>query len=229
VTKGNGKYALKPVITVIPTVVNGIDGFINPALLNNHVTVSAQQNGVVVRSTVPNAATGEFFLARLVPGNYDVVLTADNRATAVIAAVPVASTTSTVVVSSNSTPIDLQAAATPPGAISGTVVLNPVSATEIAYVAAKQSFSAGPTVTIKYQGVDVASGAYALSNLPTVAPQLGQYSAALPIMFATQPNTTPGTGKYVVEASANGYVTQSNLSVNVTTGNQPAINFTLTP
>jgi hypothetical protein len=75
----------------------------------------------------------------------------------------------------------------------------------------------------------VASGAYALSNLPTVAPQLGQYSAALPIMFATQPNTTPGTGKYVVEASANGYVTQSNLSVNVTTGNQPAINFTLTP
>lgn len=229
VTKGNGKYALKPVITVIPTVVNGIDGFINPALLNNHVTVSAQQNGVVVRSTVPNAATGEFFLARLVPGNYDVVLTADNRATAVIAAVPVASTTSTVVVSSNSTPIDLQAAATPPGAISGTVVLNPVSATEIAYVAAKQSFSAGPTVTIKYQGADVASGAYALSNLPTVAPQLGQYSAALPIMFATQPNTTPGTGKYVVEASANGYVTQSNLSVNVTTGNQPAINFTLTP
>jgi hypothetical protein len=229
VTKGNGKYALKPVITVIPTVVNGIDGFINPALLNNHVMVSAQQNGVVVRSTVPNATTGEFFLARLVPGNYDVVLTADNRATAVIAAVPVASTTSTVVVSSNSTPIDLQAAATPPGAISGTVVLNPVSATEIAYVAAKQSFSAGPTVTIKYQGVDVASGAYALSNLPTVAPQLGQYSAALPIMFATQPNTTPGTGKYVVEASANGYVTQSNLSVNVTTGNQSAINFTLTP
>ncbi|SDX37081.1 protein of unknown function [Collimonas sp. OK242] len=229
VTKGNGQYALKPVISVIPTVVNGIDGFVNPALLNNHVMVSAQQNGTVVRSTTPNATTGEFFLARLVPGNYDVVITADNRATAVIATVPVASTTSTVVVSSNSTPIDLQLAATPPNAISGTITLNPVSTTAVAFAAAKQSFAAGPTVTVKYQGADVASGAYTLSNLPSVAPQLGQYTAALPIMFATQSNTTPGTGKYVVEASAVGYVTQSNLSVNVTTTSQSAINFTLTP
>lgn len=229
VTRGNGKFALKPVVQVIPTVLNGIDGFINPAMLNEHVTVSAQQNGTVVRSTVPNATTGEFFLARLVPGNYDVVITADNRASAVIAAVPVASTTSTVMVSSAGAPITLQAAATPPGAISGTVTLNPVSATEVAFVAAKQKFAAGPTVTIRYQGADVATGAYTLSNLPSAAPQLGQFSAVLPIMFATQFNTFPGTGRYAVEASANGYVTQSNASVDITTGNQSGIDFTLTP
>ena len=92
-TKGNGKYALKPVVKVIPTAINGISGFVSPALLPSHVMVTAQQNGVVVSSTVPNATTGEFFLARLAPGNYDVAITADNRAASVISAVPVATTT----------------------------------------------------------------------------------------------------------------------------------------
>jgi len=58
VSMGNGRYALKPVINVIPTILNGIDGFINPALLGSHVMVSAQQNGTVMRATVPNATTG---------------------------------------------------------------------------------------------------------------------------------------------------------------------------
>lgn len=229
VTKGNGGYALKPVINVIPTVLNGIRGFINPALLTSHVALSAQQNGTIIRSTVPNASTGEFYLARLVPGNYDVVITADNSATAVIGTVPVASTTSTVVVSTVGAPINLQAAATPAGSISGTLTLAPVSATEVGYVAAKQSFLAGPTVTIKYQGADVVSGAYTLSNLSTVAPQLGQYSATLPIVFAPQLNTTPGTGKYALSASATGYVSQANTSVDITLANQSGLNFTLAP
>lgn len=228
VTKGNGKYALKPVIRVIPTVENGIDGFINPALLASNVMVSAQQNGTIISSTVP-AATGEFFLARLVPGNYDVVITADNYATAVIAAVPVATTTSTVAVSTSSVPINLLAAATAPHSISGTITLNPVSATEVGYAAAKQSFSPGPTVTVKYQGADMVSGAYTISNLPTVAPQLGQYTAALPILFVTQPTTIPGTGKYAVAASAIGYTTQTNALVDITAVNQSGINFTLIP
>ncbi|UUZ50559.1 DUF4382 domain-containing protein [Massilia sp. B-10] len=50
-TKGNGNYALKPVVKVIPTIVNGISGFVNLAQLGSHVMVSAQQNGVVVAST----------------------------------------------------------------------------------------------------------------------------------------------------------------------------------
>jgi hypothetical protein len=229
VKKGNGAYALKPVINVIPTVLNGIRGYINPAMLANHVMLSAQQNGTIVRSTVPNASTGEFFLARLVPGNYDVVVTADNSASAVIGTVPVASTTSTVALSTVNAPITLQTALTPAGSISGTVTLNPASSTEVGYVAAKQSFSAGPTVTIKYQGADVVSGAYTLSNLATVAPQLGQYSATLPIVFTTQINTTPGTGKYALTASANGYVSQGNSLVDITTANQSGLNFTLAP
>lgn len=228
VKKGNGGFALKPVVKVVPTVLNGINGFVPPALLTQHVMVTAQQNGTIVAATAPNATTGEFYLARLVPGNYDVVITADNSATAVIAAVPVATATSTTTLSSASAPINLVAAATAPGIIGGTIALAPVSVTEVATVSAKQSFAAGPTVTVKYQGVDIATGAYALT-LPTVAPQLAPYSATLPLVFTAQANTLPGTGKYKVEAAANGYAVQSVPSVDISTANQLGVSFTLIP
>ncbi|MNN68063.1 hypothetical protein D3C81_1837390 [compost metagenome] len=103
-----------------------------------------------------------------------------------------------------------------------------MSTTELATVSAKQSFAAGPTVTVKYQGVDIATGAYALT-LPTVAPQLAPYSATLPLVFTAQANTLPGTGKYKVEAAANGYAVQSLPSVDISTANQLGVSFTLIP
>lgn len=225
VARGNGTYALKPVIKVIPTVLNGISGFVSPALLSQHVMVSAQQNGAVVSSTTPNATTGEFFLARLVPGNYDVVLTADNSASAVVGAVPVASTTSTTALSTSAAPITLAASAT--GSIGGTVGLTPVSLTETAFVSAKQSFAAGPTVTVKYQGVE--AGAYLLNNLPLAAPRFAAYSATLPLAFSAQTNTVPGTAKYAVSASAFGYATSAPVTVDIGTTNQIGVNFALVP
>ncbi|MES2041954.1 MAG: DUF4382 domain-containing protein [Pseudomonadota bacterium] len=229
VTKGNGKFALKPVVKVVPTVLNGIDGYVNTALLLSNVAVTAQQNGNVVSATVPNAATGEFYLARLAPGIYDVVITADGRVASIITGVPVASTSSTVVVSSVSAPINLLPNVEPQASISGTASLSPASATEVAYVAAKQSFIPGPTVTIKYQGADILSGAYTLSNLPTSAPQLGTYSAILPIIFTTPVVTVPDVGKYRVEAAATGYTSKVILSVDVSAANQSGVNFALTP
>lgn len=225
VTRGNGTYALKPVIQVIPTVLNGIDGFIDPGLLGRSVMVSAQQNGVVIRATSPNTTTGEFFLARLpAPGNYDVVITADGRATAVVAGVPVPSTTSVVMVSGSggpTPPITMPASTT--GTISGTVTLNPVSATEVATVAAKQAFANGPTVTVKSQFVDM-SGNYLLS-LPVGAPLMGPYGAGtLPITLSAQSTVA---GKYTVEASALGYTTQS-AAKDISTANA-AQSFTLIP
>jgi hypothetical protein len=226
VTKGNGAYALKPVISVIPTVLNGIDGYVNTALLSSNVLVSAQQDGVVVRTTVPDA-TGKFTLGRLVPGNYDVVITADSRASAVIGTVPVVSTTSRVDLSTSAAPITLQTSAT--RNIDGVALLSPSSTTEVAYVAAQQTFAAGPKVTVKYRGASITDGAYSLATMPIAAPQFGQYSATLPISLTTQANTTPGTGKYLVAASATGYVTQANASVDLTTTNQSGVNFTLVP
>lgn len=219
VTKGTGNYALKPVIKTVPASLNGIEGYINKTLLNTNVVVTAQQNGTIVSTTTPDPETGRFLLSRLMPGDYDVVITADNRAMAVIGEVPVATSTSTVAVSTSGMPIDLEAASSPARTISGIVTLNPASATDdVPYVTAKQSFAAGPTITVKYHGADVSNGAYSLDNLPSVAPMFGQYRTTLPIAFTTQTTTSPGTGKYAVEVSATGYQTQTK-TVNVTAGN----------
>jgi hypothetical protein len=204
VVRGNGTFALKPVIKVLPFELNGINGFVDPALLAGNVMVTAQQNGEVVQATAPNPATGAFLLARLAPGSYDVVFTADNRATAVVAAVPVATTASIVPISTGAAPITMPPSGTQ--TISGTATLNPAAADTAVFVTAKQAVGAPPTVTVKSVAADeMASGAYSLT-LPVGAPLLGQFSATLPIPLAAQAGAT---GLYTVEASATGYQTQS--------------------
>src|SRR5262245_60667748 len=137
VQTGNGKYKLKPVIKVIPFVLNGINGFIDKTLSN--VRVSAQQSGNIVRETGMNAQTGEFFLAHLDPGNYDVVITADSHATVVISGVPVSSTTSITTISTSGTPFTLPASGTQN--INGTVTLNPADDDANVIVAAKKTLN----------------------------------------------------------------------------------------
>jgi hypothetical protein len=230
VKRGNGVYALKPVIKVIPFVPNGIKGFVDLALIGSNVMVTAQQSGVVVQSTAPIALTGEFFLARLVPGNYDVVLTADGHATAVIATVPVASTTSVVILGNNVTPITLLVSATS-HTVSGTETLNPLSSTTAAYVAAKQSFATPPTaaapiVTVKFVAADDSTPFGYSLTLPTGAPMLGQYSATLPIALVAQADVA---GKYTVEASATGYKIQSSASIIDIAAVNATQNFILVP
>jgi Domain of unknown function (DUF4382) len=225
VTRGKGAYALKPVLKMLPSAINGISGFVSPAVLGKNVMVSAQQNGTIVSATTPNPTTGEFLLSRLAPGNYDVVITANDSGAAVIGAVPVASTSSNTALSTAAAPLMLAASTT--GSIAGTVTMTPPSTTEAAYVAAKQSFAAGPTVTIKYQGADLASGAYTITNLPVAAPQYATYSATLPLSFAPAARVTGGT--YRVEASAAGYAGKGVDAVSIATANATGVNFTLTP
>ncbi|HEY6010529.1 MAG TPA: hypothetical protein VIX18_03580, partial [Nitrospirota bacterium] len=108
--------------------------------------------------------------------------------------------------------------------ISGTVTLNPASATTVAYVASKQTFTGGPTVTVKTQAADLLSGAYSLA-LPVAAPLLGLYgTGALPITLAPQ---SAAAGLYSAEASAAGYQTQS-VDVDISIGDVIR-NFALTP
>lgn len=227
VTKGAAnKFALKPVVKVIPTLVNGITGFVAPELVGGNVLVTAQQNGNVVSATAPTA-TGEFMLARLLPGNYDVVVTADNKAAAVISTVPVATDTSTTNLSTSGAPIALVDSAM--ASIGGTASLSPSSTTESALVSAKQSFASGPTVTIKYKNADIVNGSYSIDNLPVAAPQYAVYSATAPLAFAPATTVAPGVGKYKVEASASGYATKVVESVDVSTQSATGVNFTLNP
>jgi len=217
VKAGNGKYLLKPVIRIIPFALNGIDGFVDPALLGNNVMVTAQQNGVIIQSTAPKT-TGEFFLSRLAPGNYDVVITADGHATEVITAVPVVSSTSLVNVSDSGAPITLPVSNT--HTVSGTATLNPTSTTEVAYVAAEQTFGTSPTVTVKFVAADDLTGAYTLT-LPTGATLLGPY-ATPSITFTAQSGVA---AQYTMEASATGYQTQS-VNKDISAGDA-TLNFTL--
>ena len=235
VKRNNGTYALKPVIKVIPFVLNGIEGFVDPNLLSSNVVVSAQiNNGEIVRATIPNTSTkpnvrGKFFLARLAaPANYDVVITADGRATAVIAAVPVANSTSITTVSTSGAPITLNASTT--HNIDGTVTLSPATDDEPVFLAAKQSFVSGPTVSVKSQvamlltNPPIGDFSYTLT-LPIASPSLGPYTTPLPIVFTQQPASV--AGHYAVQASAMGYVTQS-FDKDISAGNGTQ-DFTLTP
>ncbi|MDQ3195847.1 MAG: DUF4382 domain-containing protein, partial [Pseudomonadota bacterium] len=147
VARGNGSYSLKPVVRVIPLIVSGgITGVLDPALAASSPMVTAQLDGVVVKGTVPDPQTGSFTLSPIVrsstAGNYEVVVTAQDHASAVISDVPVVAKANTTV---STSPIMLPASGT--HTVSGTVL--PVD-TEGA-VRALQDFPSGPKVTIASQ------------------------------------------------------------------------------
>jgi hypothetical protein len=227
VETGNNTFKLKPVIKVIPFVLNGIEGFVDTTLLGNNVVVSAQSDGNLVRVTRPNSS-GRFFLARLdAPDQYTIVFTADAHATKVITGVPVPSATSITAVSTSVAPITL--GVSPTHNISGSVMLAPATDEETVFVDATQTFTGGPTVTVKSQPAVLVAGppagdsSYSLT-LPTGAPLLGLYSTPLPITFTAQPGIA---GQYAVQASAAGYASQSfNKDISATDQIQ---NFTLIP
>lgn len=219
VTKGSGSggYALKPVINVIPaTTSGGISGYVPTGLGN--ALVSAQQNGVVVKSTVPDAQ-GQFTLSPLPPDatGYVVVVSANGSTSAAITGVPV--TTGTVTqVSSSAAPIAVTGSGV--RSISGTA--SPPAAQPM--VRATQTYSSGPKVEVAFKLADMTSGTYALS-VPTAAPLIGAYgTGTLPIALSAD---TAAAGKYAIEASATGYATQSaNIDVSATDATQ---SFTLVP
>ncbi|HSQ91867.1 MAG TPA: hypothetical protein VLM19_06810 [Nitrospiraceae bacterium] len=226
-------------IKVIPFELNGIEGFVDTNLLGSNVVVLAQMSGEIVRATMPNTSTGKFFLARLPAGagvTYDVVITADSHATAVISGVPVPSSTSITAVSTIAAPIPvitpptLEASAT--HNIGGTVTLNPATDDATVLVTAKQSLNGGPTVTVKSRVATVNNATvptgdydYNLTLLPIGAPSLGPYATPLPIVFTQQPAAV--AGHYIVQASAKDYATQSfNADISLADATQ---NFILTP
>jgi hypothetical protein len=252
VQTSNGTYKLKPVIKIIPYVLNGIEGFIDTALFANqsntnnnvnHVVVTAQVNGEVVRATVPNSNVtpnpnkGKFWLARLTPGvQYDVVITADGRATTVMTGVPVPTARSITTIATAGTPITLPVSASQN--VTGTVTLNPADDDGTVVVAAKQTLNGGPTVTVKSRVGMVLTNAAPVGDydynlpLPIARPWVGSYATPLPVLFTEQPVLVGGA--YSVYGSAETpttvYATQTPLPSSVSiTGGSATQDFTLTP
>jgi hypothetical protein len=227
VRRGNGTYALKPVIQILEAVnVAAIAGNVGAAHVPNAATgqegalVTAQKDGVVLRATVPDAV-GEFTLAYLDPTKspYDIVFTQPSFGTAVIASVP-ATTSAVTRVSTSGGPILLDASVM--RTASG--ILGPEGARSTAVVRARQAVVGGPTVQVgPVANVSDTTGAYSVS-LPALAPRLAAYSTTLPLSFSS---VAASTGLYALRASASGYAMQD-LSVNLS-ASSVVQNITLLP
>lgn len=198
VKAGNsGKYILKPVIQVLPRTAAALQGYVSITPALGATTVSAQQGGVVVRSTVPDAA-GKFVLSYLPEGAYDVVVVSEGRATMVVTGVPVA-TGSTVL---NGTATALVAPASAMSEVSGTTSVGSGTSTVLvtdASVSATQALTGGPTVVVASMPVDGVLGTYSL-RLPQAAPLKAPYSTTA-LTFTAD---TAVAGEYTMNATAPG-------------------------
>jgi hypothetical protein len=170
----SGLYLLKPVVSVIPvlsTTAQRIVGYLDTTTLEpgGSTLVSAQKDGVVIRSTAPDV-DGMFVLFPLPVDTYDLVIASSQRATAVMTGVPVRTTVPTEV-SSDTARIALVSSATK--SATGYVSVSPKPDYIYATVRALQTFDNGPTVEVASMAVDANSGFYEFM-LPTEAPEVGR-------------------------------------------------------
>ena len=198
VPRGNsGRYNLKPVMSVFPRLVAGIEGYVAPTLAAAGATVSAQQAGIPVRSTRADPLTGRFALPYLPTGSYTVVVSGEGAATAVVTTVPVSTATGVTQVNTSGNPI------VPPAstmqAVTGTVSVGG-AAPAVANVRALQSLTGGPTVELGQVAADADTGAWSL-RLPLAAPVRATFTAGVLGTFTAD---TPLAGQVRLQALTTG-------------------------
>lgn len=214
VKRGNsGRYNLKPVISVFTQILDAglrIEGWVDASLANSATSVSAQVQGVPVKATFPDA-NGRFLLYPVAVGSYDVVITAPNRATAVITGVPVVQTEPTVL---GSTLVRISPVPSAMRDVTGSVI------PETASVRVLQTLTGGPTIEVAAPGVDADTGLFAVS-LPSGAPLKAPYGPTpTPFGFVAD---TPVAGRYTFEAAYLGAVKTA--PVDVTQAVIPPVDF----
>lgn len=197
VTRGNGSFGLKPVVSALPVVVSGSVTGVLAGLPGAHVY--AERGGMVVKATIADA-NGNFTLSPIeqssTAGTIDVVIvptSTSGRGTGIVRDVPVVASASTAV-STAGAPITL-----PPSAfrrVSGTV--SPASAQ--ATVHALQ-LSGGRAFEIAAAAAVSDTGVYSLFEaqpaLPAAAPVVGTYQTALPIPLVADASAA---GRYNLQA-----------------------------
>jgi hypothetical protein len=193
VRRGNsGQFNLKPVVSVIPLLSAAgqrVVGYVGSDIATGSTTVSLQQGGVPVRATAP-APDGRFELSPVPAGNYDLVISAAGRVTAVMTGVPVATTSTTTL---NSTSFAFLPQPSTSATVTGTVT--PTSAT----VRALQTLTGGPTVEVAWAAVDADTGRFQTA-LPVQAPQRTAYvpNATSAYTFTAD---SAAAGLYTLEAA----------------------------
>jgi len=193
----SGQYLLKPVLSVIPILSSKIVGWVDPAMAANGVatTVSAQVDGVPVKSTPPNS-DGRFELFPIRTGTYDLVITSSGRVNAVMTGVPVTSAGATTI---GSTTVRLAPPASAASAVaSGTVTVSGSGVGTNGSVRAVQSLS-GTKMEVGHANADGTTGTYGL-RLPTAAPASVAYAASA-AAFTFMSDLPATAGKYRLEAT----------------------------
>jgi hypothetical protein len=205
VRAGNsGKYLLKPVVSVIPSYISGVTGYLDASLGNSGTQVSVQQAGAVVKGTTPDA-TGKFTLEPVAPGTYDLVVAAAGHVTGVMTGVTVVDKTVTLLNSSTSA---FNFTAAPTGSVTGTIT-TPTAPID-ASVDALQTLGNGDMVDIQSTNADATTGAYSLT-LPAMAPVVAAYASAASSVTFT-PDATAGTN-YMIKATSGGVSKSATVAV----------------
>lgn len=218
VKAGNsGKYNLKPVIAVLPRVIDGmaVDGYL--ANYSPYASVSLQLNGVVVRSTVPDPLRQGYFALPYLPGsgtNYDLVITDPVSGTRVVTAVPV-SPTAVTEVSTAAQPITLSASSSQGLSASATAG----NAIPDAIISVHQDLGGGKEIELASLPVDSELGT-ASFRLATAPVQLASYPLSQPQQWTSY---NASAAQFSVRSSVPGTAPQSQ-TVNL--GSEPAsVNF----
>jgi hypothetical protein len=185
VTAGNGGgWYLQPRAAVLPRVASGIRGTLSSALTPSGTTVSAQQDGTVIRSTQPDAS-GNFSLPYLAPGSYTLVIASDGHATGVVTGVQVGAG---AMVNAANASIDLPAASM--GEVSGALTMSgesdagtPVEGVVTdALVHARQALSSGASIDVRKRPVDGLLGTYRMA-VPKAAPVVAAWQSSGSLSF----------------------------------------------
>jgi len=194
----DGTYQLKPVITVVPRSASGIEGVLADELAANTTIVSAQRDGISIRSTRPDAS-GRFSIPFLEPGSYSLVIASEAHATGVVTDVPVHA--GMTIVGQPATAIALPRS--PAREITGAVTLNtesdagasaPSPFTE-GLVRAAQQLAGGHSFEVRSRPLDAVAGTYRLT-VPTAAPMRAAYAGSGALSFV--PDATDA-GRYSVD------------------------------
>jgi len=208
---GSGQYLLKPVVTVIPRLVSGVAGFVDPSIVNASTTVSLQQGGTIIKSTMPTGSGS--FLLPAAPGTYSLVLATPGRVTTIVNSVPVVTAT---VTNLNTAGAALSPAASLTGTARG-------AAPAESFISALQLLTGGARVDVAGRYVDGSTGQYS-HILPVDGPKVATY-VALPasLVFATD---TGAAGNYALTASLPGYADKTVILGTLTPGATITTNFT---
>lgn len=191
----SGRYNLKPVIGVLPRLSDAgmrVVGYVSPMLDRSTTIVSAQQNGIVVKATPPDA-TGRFTLFPLPSGTYDVVVGAVGRVPATVTGVPVVDSAITTLNGSGAA-IDPPVSTARMASGSVTTGAVPIEAS----VGVVKKYTGGPNVVVFATPVDGSTGAF-VYTLATGAAVKAAYSSTVAMAFS--PDTAMPTGKYTLAAT----------------------------